>query len=503
MSRLDSKNTNENSEGLFDFLDNHNLDHVKVEIFLCLDYKSLHIARQVSRGWKDFIDKEIWSVRKSHAKKLIAREWRNNEPVQQIIQCPSNNIQDIIVDDEILLAESFRKIIFFEPLSGKSIDPLDPIHGFYNNRIPDLWDMFMRNISEIYKVHGTRDISSRIVAFGMGYGSIPGQVVILDRSSLKLICSVHLPGNEEYLTNDKYKFVQYVMCVKIVGDYIVAGGFDGTLTAFSFRSILDQAAPNEDIIKVTYGVPLVIGFWHFKDLNPIEDILTTKMDDRICFLEKDGTWLLVISNKNGALWDFSRGPHQRTTIEGILGMVHRVTDCALKYPYAFFATRYEGELRGHKLLEILDIEMNHLMRKIEIRGPSMYNLCITLNESILVSKIQFEELTYKEAKARIFLHDVQELVSPYLSNSELWMKILEYPGFDEGRYPQNTNFHLAHNLSTLFAISGSNVGYHRPDNKIYIWNFLNNKNSLDDGPVKGPEKESLLKWFKSNTRTML
>ena len=83
MSRLASNksmNTNVNSEGLFNCLDNHNLDNVKAEIFLCLDYKSLHIARQVSRGWRDFIDKEIWSVRKSHAKKLIAREWRNTEP---------------------------------------------------------------------------------------------------------------------------------------------------------------------------------------------------------------------------------------------------------------------------------------------------------------------------------------------------------------------------------------------------------------------------------------
>ena len=129
-----------------------------------------------------------------------------------------------------------------------------------------------------------------------------------------------------------------------MGNFIVAGGFGGNLTAFSFMSLLAQAAPNKGVLNDLDGSPLEIGFWNFTDLDTIEDTLTKKMDDSINFMEKDGTWFLVISNKNGALWDFSGGPQLRTMIEGLSGMVDRVSDCALKYPYAFFATKYEGEL---------------------------------------------------------------------------------------------------------------------------------------------------------------
>ena len=400
-------NTNVNSEGLFDCLDNHNMDNVKVEIFLCLDYKSLHIARQVSKGWQNFIDKKIWSLRKSHAMRLLAREWRNNEPVPQSIECP-NNLQDILVDDNILLVESFKKIEILEPLTGKSI-----------YAIPGL---FNRIHGDLPTVHGTKDISSRIIAIGMaGHGSATGQVVILDRKSLRLVCSVHLPLIEETLPNDSYGFVEHLRCVKIVGDFIVAGGFDGILTAFSHRSILFLAAPNKGVFNDLDGSPLEIGFWHFTDLYTIEDTVTKKMDDSIKFMEKDGTWFLVISNKNGELWDFSRGPYQKTMIEGLSGMVDHVTDSALKYPYAFFATRYEGELIGQKLVEILDIENNQLMRKIKISDHSLYNrghsFCITLNGNILATKIQFDRVC-DVAEAKIFIHDIEELVNPALSNGK-------------------------------------------------------------------------------------
>ena len=165
---------------------------------------------------------------------------------------------------------------------------------------------------------------------------MPGQVIIRDRRSRKLLCSVHLPRNEEYFG---YPNLEYVRCVKIVGDFIVAGGVDGTLTSFSIRSILAREAPNKSVINDFEGSPLEIGFWHFTDLDSIEDTLTTKMDGKVCFMERDGTWLLVISDNEGALWDFSSSPRLKTMIEGESGMAGRVSDCALKYPYAFFATR--------------------------------------------------------------------------------------------------------------------------------------------------------------------
>lgn len=474
---------------MFDCLHNYNLDHVKVEIFMCLDYKSLHLARQVSKGWRDFIDKEIWSARRSHALGLIAEEWRNNEPTQRIIECPSR-VRDLTVDDKILLAESFLKILVLAPSSGKSIDVIQGL----STKIRGSWDT----------VHGNRDISSRIIAMGIGHGSVPGQMVIWDRSTLKLLCSVHLPGNEEYLTNDEYRTVEYVRCVKTVGDFVVAGGFDGTLTAFSIRSILAQEAPNQNIINDFEGSPLEIGFWKFTDLFPIEDTVTIKMDEKICFLEKDGTWLLVLSNNEGALWDFSSAPNLRTKIEGISGRVSgRVTDCALKYPYAFFATRCKwevmGESSGHKIVEIWDIDKNYQIRKIQIVDPGTGTLCITVNRNFLASKIRGGSHR-QQPKSSIFIHDIEELVNKNLSNDALWMKKLEYPVFDDVSGMIVTSFYIAINSSSLFAISG--YGCKEGHKRIYIWDFVNNKNDFDSvgGSVKCVEKESFLKRLKNWTR---
>ena len=469
-------NRNKYSERFFNCLDNYNLDHVKVKIFMCLDYKSLHIARQVSRGWKDFIDKEIWSARKSHAKKLIAREWRNNEPTLRIVEC-HNRVRDVTVDDNILLAESFKKILKLKPSSGEYIDFVPGL----SIKIHGSWDT----------VHGTRDISSRIIAIGMGHGQVPGQVIIWDRSSLRLLCSVHLPQNEEYLTNDEYASVEYVRCVKIVGDFIVAGGFDGTLTAFSFRSILDQAAPKNGVIIDFEGVRYVMDIWEFTDLNLIEETLTTKMDQKILFMKKDGTWLLVISNNGGALWDFStRSPRLKTMNMGILPL--RVSDCALKYPYAFFARK--GQLRGHKFVQIFDIEKKKTIRTIQVRGPEVGILCITVNENFMASKIRGGNHR-QHPKSRIFIHDLEELVNPTISTSDLWMKTLEYPVFDEVSGMITTNYYVAINSSSVFAISG--YGCEEGFKRIYIWDFLNNKNS-EKCPARSSLLHRLINWTRNN-----
>merc|ERR1712147_180639 len=98
---------------LFDSLDEYNLAHIKIDIFLILDYPSLHMARQVSKGWRDFIDQEIWSVRKSHAMRLFAKEWRENEPTQRFLKCPGH-VRDITVDNKIVLAKTIKKTFILD-----------------------------------------------------------------------------------------------------------------------------------------------------------------------------------------------------------------------------------------------------------------------------------------------------------------------------------------------------------------------------------------------------
>ena len=42
----------------FNYLESYNLVYIKLEIFLFLDYKSLHEARRVCKDWDTFIKEE-------------------------------------------------------------------------------------------------------------------------------------------------------------------------------------------------------------------------------------------------------------------------------------------------------------------------------------------------------------------------------------------------------------------------------------------------------------
>ena len=156
-------------------------------------------------------------------------------------------------------------------------------------------------------------------------------------------------------------------------------------------------------------------------------------------------------------------------------------------------------IRVRPSLEILDVEKNQSIRKIQIRGPETGRLNITLNENILASRIRGGmHRGTKEPNSSIFIHDIEELLNPNISSSDLWMKTLEYPVFDDVSGVITANFFIAINSSSLFAISG--CGCQDGHKRIYIWDFLNNKDGIDSVPVKCPEKSSLLNRFKSWTR---
>ena len=265
----------EEGQRFFDSLDEYNLARIKIDIFLLLDYPSLHIARRVSKGWRDFIDQEIWFVRKKHAMRLIAKEWRENVPTRRFLYC-DRNVRDITVDNRILLAKTTKKTLIVDIASGKSVGIRDGI-----------------SVLDDSIIHASKDISSKFMAIGMGHGSCPGQVVIWDRRisvvpSPFILCSVKLPGyekikNKRNIESERRNNIDYVRCVKIVGDFIIAGGYDGTLAAFSTRKFIQELDPDQDILLNRLGM----GVWKFSDLEKIEDTMVKKMDGCIRFMEKD------------------------------------------------------------------------------------------------------------------------------------------------------------------------------------------------------------------------
>lgn len=474
---------------LFDSLDEYNLAHIKIDIFLLLDYPSLYTARQVSKGWRDFIDQEIWCVRKSHAMRQIAKEWRENEPTQRLIDCPSH-VRDIMVDNKIVLAKTIKKTFILDILSGKSVGVLDGI--------PVL------NASTI---HGCKDMSSKFIAIGMGHGSWQGVVVIWDRSILHLLCTVRLPGYEKKLRKGKLKDerrekIDYVRCVRIIEDFIIAGGFDGTLVAFSTRSFIQEVAPNQEHF-IGWWEP---GVWNFSDLEKIEDTLVTRMNGSISFMEKDTHWLLVISNQECAVWDFSRGllPNMDTKIDGV--SASNVSDCALKYPHAFFAMTTDS--KEAKCVEIWDIKKNEKIREILNSGTWLGSF-VAVNENIFASKMLDSDVYHhRRSKNKIFLHDIEELVNQNIATDDLWMRTVTYPiGMENGRI---INYNIAMNTTSLFVISGynENADYmydvdaflHADFKQIYIWDFVRKKNYIGKCQKKLEEKKSILKRIKSLTR---
>ena len=80
------------------------------------------------------------------------------------------------------------------------------------------------------------------------------------------------------------------------------------------------------------------------------------------------------------------------------------------------------------------------------------------------------------------------ILNNLLSNSDLWMKTLEYSGVIES-YHQYESFHIAINLSSLFTISESDINPYRRN--ILIWNFLNNKNGLERKKLRRLAVESV------------
>ena len=485
-------NTIEEGQQFFDSLDEYNLARIKIDIFLLLDYPSLHTARRVSKGWRDFIDQEIWFVRKKHAMRLIAKEWRENVPTRRFLYC-DRNVRDITVDNRILLAKTTKKTLIVDIASGKSVGIRDGI-----------------SVLDDSIIHASKDISSKFMAIGMGHGSCPGQVVIWDRRmsvvpSPFILCSVKLPGyekikNKRNIESERRNNIDYVRCVKIVGDFIIAGGYDGTLAAFSTRKFIQELDPDQDILLNRLGM----GVWKFSDLEKIEDTMVKKMDGCIRFMEKDSHWLLVISNRECALLDFSRGllPNMDTKIDGV--SPGDVSDCALKYPHAFFALTNDS--KEAKCVEIWDIEKNQKIREILNSGTWLGSF-VAVNENVLASKMSESDFFRIHQGAgnvmKVILHDIEELVNPNIATDDLWMKTVTYPvGWTENI---EKDYHIAMNTTSLFVISGykENVDFifaEKADfKKIYVWDFLKMENDFDKCQGKTEERKSILKRIKSWT----
>ena len=210
----------------FQYLESFNLVYIKLEIFLCLDYQSLHKARQVCKDWNDFIKKEIWSSRTSHTRRLLSKCWRqtDEDTHNRVIECTNDLGFYLAVNDKILgLGTKNYKTLVMDPGSGDSLGTLEmnSVSAVVDELIPD------PNVHDEEAHDVQLDVTDQVIVTVAG----SGLVAVWDRSSLRLLYSACPHGLDN------------VLGVRVIGDFMVTGGSHGSIAAFSIISVASHSTP--------------------------------------------------------------------------------------------------------------------------------------------------------------------------------------------------------------------------------------------------------------------
>ena len=100
--------------------------YLKLEIFLYLDYESLHTARQVCKDWDSFIVREIWQARPEHTRRMLARRWRAPPSLKRVIDCPaSQGFYLAVTNRTVGVGTKSRDTLLLSARSGAQLGVLD------------------------------------------------------------------------------------------------------------------------------------------------------------------------------------------------------------------------------------------------------------------------------------------------------------------------------------------------------------------------------------------
>ena len=114
----------ENKEtNIFRLLESYNLSFIKQEIFLYLDFTSLHTARQVCKEWDKFIMEWIWcsskGVKQMECK--LASQWRTGQPHKRHFDIQSKGFYLAVDEKEVGLGTLDNKALVLRVSSGHQI----------------------------------------------------------------------------------------------------------------------------------------------------------------------------------------------------------------------------------------------------------------------------------------------------------------------------------------------------------------------------------------------
>jgi len=372
----------------------YNLDFLIQEIFLLLDFVSLHTMRQVNKEWNMYIKERVWfsSKGRKFMERKLATQWRLAEPHKTCFYLEKRGFYLAVDDTEVGLGtlDNEALVLGSQGPLRLELECQDPKLAESNDFVN------FEGLSEALSIQ--LDMTETVIVTVTGCGV----VTVWDRRS------------GENLYRAAHHGYEPVLGVRVVGDLVVTGGIHGSLAVLSLK-------PSE---------PRVV----------LESLVTDRDQTSINHLDSDGKMILVGTDNDMRLWqvDQRRGfPVVATSVPA-----KHVCCCVLFYPFAA-----STGLFANYGIQVWNLETGEMLRHLHT-NLSMW--VVQIKNNILATSMSGE--MNDSRTPLIFLHDVEELVDPSIANKSLWSREIVCAREDLN------DPHIAINTTKLYAVTKSGGG---------------------------------------------
>lgn len=395
---------------IIEAFESYNLVLLKLQIFLNLDYKTLHTARQVCKDWNEFILYEIWKNRKPHVLAMLQKSWKDGHHSTSEINCRSDVGFYLALDDKTIgLGTKKNRTLLIDASTHEHMEALT------NDTAPENEHVIDESVFNDVQLDMTEDIIVTVTGGGI--------VTVWDRETLERIYS-GLPHGPES-----------ILGVRVIGDFIVTGGCSGSIASYSLLA-------NHEKIS------------HKSKFRVNCDWFGNNLHDALNHMDSDGTRVLVGTESEMVLWDFSvrSDPKRETSVK-----CGQVCCCVMSYPHVFCTGLFINY--GVQVWNIqTGVKIRHIHSNLSMWVITIKNNFLATSMSVMTN---FHEDNNREPS--IFIHDLQELVKPPVKNEKLWTRELKC------QIEHNSDPHIAMNSTSLFAVSKCC----NSQSKINVWKFWN------------------------------
>ena len=247
-----------------------------------MDFKSLHRSRQVCKDWHSFILEEALKFRGSpDAVKALKECWKYESYTKTTIECPKDSGFYICADEESVgVGTKHLKTLVIDIASGRET------LSFKSEENPEVAD----EDEEFYDI-GHTDVQLDMTDVHIVTVSGCGNVTVVSRVTDQVLYSGFPHGRDT------------VLGVRVIGDFAVTGGSQGSLAAYTLT---------QDRVDLIYCK---------RDVH-----------HAISHIDSDGVRVLVGTETDMVLWDFSERSNPSLISRVDCG---QVCCCVMSYPYAF------------------------------------------------------------------------------------------------------------------------------------------------------------------------